>query len=171
MLSIILLASCVEKAESTQPRKAAQNKVAKPTPNRAKAQSKTAKANNTRVVNYSHAKLGNIAGKNTKKTPGNIVINKSPVVIGGWAIDKVNNSLPKDVFVVVGGKQFRAKLGADSGYLTKTYKNKPEFAKAGFSIAINKEKLKKGLNEVHLRVVGTDGVNYISKDKANIVVR
>jgi len=172
---LVLVSSCVEKADTPRNNvdKISNNKKSPVVANnKPKAGSNNrSKPKGNRVVNYGYAKLGNIAGKNTKKTPGNIIVNKSPVVIGGWAIDQVNQSLPKAVFVVIGDKQFRANMGAPSGYLTKTFKNKPQYAKAGFSIAINKDKLKPGRNEVYIRTVGQDDVNYISKDKATVIVR
>jgi len=170
LISILLMVSCVEKVDSSKVAANPQNSSVKSKTTNTKAKTSATKSPK-KVLNYGYAKLGNIAGKNTKKFGGNIPVTKSPFVIGGWAIDKANNSLPESVFVIIGGKQFRAKLGADSGYLTKTFKNKPAFAKAGFSVAINKDKLKKGLNEVSLRMVSKDGVTYMSKDKANIIVK
>lgn len=88
-----------------------------------------------------------------------IVVTEKGLKLSGFAVDAPNKTVAKQVYIVVGEKEFKVnKYGIAKQALAKSLGK--EYLKSGFAVTIPKAKLPKGNHDVKVKVIASKGNTY-----------
>lgn len=117
---------------------------------------------------YSIVSIGNT--KINKRTKRPIKITGERIIVTGWAIDEINNSLPGKVYLDIDGNMYEAAIGKKWNYLRDKFMS-PALQSAGFRASLSLKNISKGSHDLSLFVISSDLSKYYPPiDKMEIIV-
>ncbi len=100
-----------------------------------------------------------------------IIISGENIKIKGVAIDKHQEDLAAGVYIKAGNEFYKADYGQPNKIVVAKMEN-PKYLRSGFTLNIPTKKLKKGINQLGLLVLSSDGASYYEqKNKIRIKVK
>ncbi len=124
--------------------------------------------NFSKLVRMEKTTRGKVEKVNEKviKRGDKLVLEGDDIVIKGWAVDRQNQKLAKDVYVFIGTDKFRAEYGIPKKSVARALKS-DIYMKSGFTLSISRNDLPKGEHQISLRVLTADGKSYYVIDYKN----
>lgn len=158
--------SKVKKGQKTPIELAPKNKASKSNSVKPKKKKRVASKKTNKVTTKAAIKRVNKVSVSKQKMP--VTVPNNGLFLSGFAIDKPNNSLAKEVYFLVGETEILSKsYGIPKKGIANAFGK--EYLKSGFNEQVLKKNLPKGTHEIKLKVVSSKNTHYIVNTPVTIV--